>query len=100
MKTLSLCQNYLDLVEVLSRLKRHHVVGGDADDGFVCGVSGSVEGQRCFTWNHLHNKHTAVTDTKLPLCVSVSPQSFTEETFLYTKTLYFLFPVTIYFHRV
>lgn len=50
--------DYLDLVEVLSRLKGHHIVGGDADDWFICGVLRSVESQRRLTWNHLHNKHT------------------------------------------
>lgn len=50
--------DYLDLVEVLSSLKGHHVVGGDADDRFICGVLRSVESQRRLTRNHLHNKHT------------------------------------------
>lgn len=49
-------RSHLDLVEVLSRIKRHHVVGGDADDGFVCRVLGPVKGQRRFTWNHLQTK--------------------------------------------
>lgn len=47
--------DYLDLVEVLSRIKGNHVVGGDASDGFICGVPRSVESQRRLTWNHLHN---------------------------------------------
>ena len=47
--------DYLDLVEVLSRIEGNHVVGGDASDGFICGVPCSVEGQRRLTWNHLHN---------------------------------------------
>jgi len=51
-QTLLLEAETLDLVEVLSRIKGHHVVGGDADDGFVCWVSGSVEGERRLTWNH------------------------------------------------
>lgn len=49
--------DYLDLVEVLSRLKGDHIVGGDASDRFICGVLCSVESQRRLTWNHLHNKH-------------------------------------------
>lgn len=52
-ETLLLEAETLDLVEVLSRIKRHHVVGGDADDGFVCRVLGPVKGQRRFTWNHI-----------------------------------------------
>lgn len=47
---------HLDLVEVLSCVKGHHIVGGDSDDGFICGVLGSVEGQRCLTWNHLRTE--------------------------------------------
>lgn len=48
---------YLDLVEVLSCLKRHHIVGGDAYNRFICGVFGSVESQRRLTWNHLNENN-------------------------------------------
>lgn len=47
---------YLDLVEILSCVERDHVVGRDASNGLICGVSGSVEGQCRLTWDHLERK--------------------------------------------
>lgn len=52
---------HLDLVEVLPGVKGHHVVGGDADDGFVGGVFGSVEGERRLTWNYLQEQLSSAT---------------------------------------
>lgn len=49
---------YLDLVEILSCLEWNDIVGGDASNGLICGVFGSVEGQCCFTWDHLKRKTT------------------------------------------
>lgn len=48
---------YLDLVEVLASFERDHVVGGDAGDGFICGVLRSVERQCRLTRNYLPSKH-------------------------------------------
>lgn len=53
--------DYLDLVEVLARLEGDHVVGGDAGDGRVRGVLGSVESQRRLARSHLHNKQGVLT---------------------------------------
>lgn len=43
----------LYLVEVLSSLKGDYVVGGDANDGFVCRVLCSIKSQCRFPWNHI-----------------------------------------------
>lgn len=58
---------YLDLVEVLSCLKRDHVVGRDARNGLICGVLCSVECQRCLTWDHLE------TNTMFTISSQVNP---------------------------
>lgn len=43
----------LDLVEIRSCLKRNNIVRADPDHRFVRGILGSVEGQRCFSGEHL-----------------------------------------------
>lgn len=59
----------LYLVKVLSSLEGHHVVGGDADDGFVCGVFGSVKRQRRFSRNHVD---LGLLGSEVPLNAGVS----------------------------
>ena len=46
----------LDLVEILSRFKRHHIVSRDACNWFVHGVECRVEGEGCFSWHNLQTK--------------------------------------------
>lgn len=60
---------YLDLVEVLASFKRDHVVGGDAGDGFICGILGFVKRQCCLTRNYLPSKHQ-----QLKFCSEYDPK--------------------------